>query len=358
MSTAATSPESPTQRDSYIPVFTGQPADYREWRKRIQLYHAKMALSNRRGEAVINLVSTLTGAAWRLMEDFDVTTAEKEGTFDGILKILDQHFEYDSRVQLPADFDAYFGLSRKSGQSLMEFVTLHNEHLKRLSKHGVDLPNAVQGWHLLRRCNITKEQKQLITLRAPQLEIAKVTEALYLVLGQDYKHTTQAGFHDRRGFGKGGRGRGYVAVDAADFEEPYNYGDGWTDEWGYYEGDDGSPSYYGGDDDEWDEADEFDAQAAYYQYEETNAEPSETALQDVDTYDEVYAAYVDARRRFSDLKLARGFLPVVALNDPAAGNLAPGVTSPQLLAAPLRRARRGNQRARASLPPTVTPRAP
>ena len=132
MSTAATSPESPTQRDSYIPVFTGQPADYREWRKRIQLYHAKMSLGNRRGEAVINLVSTLTGAAWRrLMEDSDVTTAEKEGAFEGILKILDQHFEYDSRVQLPADFDAYFGLSRRSGQSLMEFVTLHNEHLKQ-----------------------------------------------------------------------------------------------------------------------------------------------------------------------------------------------------------------------------------
>ena len=121
----------------------------------------------------------------------------------------------------------------------------------------------------------------------------------------------------------------HISVDAADSEELYNnYGDDWTDEWGYYEGDDGSPSYYGGDDDEWEDADEFDAQAAYYQYEETAGDPSETVLQDVDTYDEVYAAYVDARRRFSDLKLARGFLPVAALNDPTAGNLASGVTSP------------------------------
>ena len=52
-----------------------------------------MALSSRRVEAVINLVSTLTGAAWPLMEDFDVTTAEK--AFEQILKVLDQHFEYD-----------------------------------------------------------------------------------------------------------------------------------------------------------------------------------------------------------------------------------------------------------------------
>ena len=144
------------------------------------------------------------------------------------------------------------------------------------------------------------------------------------MLGQDYKHTTQTGFQDRRGFGKGGRSRGKVAVDAADSEEAYtqNYGEEWNDEWGYYEGDGGSPSYYGGDDDEWDETDEFDAQAAYYQYKESAEDPG-VPLQDVDTYDEVYAAYVDARRGFSDLKLACGFLPVVALNDPAAGNLAP-----------------------------------
>ena len=99
-----------------------------------------------------------------------------------------------------------------------------------------------------------------------------------------------------------------MAVDAAESEEAdtQNYGEEWDDEWGYYEGDDGSPSYYGGDDDDdddWDETDEFDAQAAYYQYEESTEDPS-VPLQDVDTYDEVYAAYVDARRRFSDLKLA------------------------------------------------------
>ena len=31
-------------------------------------------------------------------------------------------------------------------------------------------------------------------------------------------------------------------------------------------------------------------------------------------------------KRFSDLKLSRGYLPVVALSDPAAGNLSPGVS--------------------------------
>ena len=48
--------------------------------------------------------------------------------------------------------------------------------------------------------------------------------------------------------------------------------------------------------------------------------------QDVEAYDSVYAAYLDARKRFSELKLSRGYLSIVALSDPSAGNLSPGVS--------------------------------
>ena len=90
-----------------------------------------------------------------------------------------------------SNFDGYIGLSRRAGQTLLSFVTAHDELNRRLEKHNVALPDAVQGWHLLRKANLTREQKQLIALRAPQLE-KKVIEALYLVLGQDFK----AGGHD------------------------------------------------------------------------------------------------------------------------------------------------------------------
>lgn len=131
------------------------------------------------------------------VEDFDVSTADKEGTFDSLLKVLDQHFEYDARVQLPAGFDSYSGISHRAGQTLVEFVTLHSGHLKRLQKHKVDLLASVQGGHLLRSCNLSREQRQPKTLRAPQLEVTKVTEALYLVLGQDHKAAVNQGLGDR-----------------------------------------------------------------------------------------------------------------------------------------------------------------
>ena len=165
-----------------------------------------MLLTKRNGEAVLNIIGSLQGSAWRLVEDFNLDDCEKTTAFDSIIKLLDGHFEYDSRVQLPADFDGYFGLSRKPGQTLLSFISDHAEMHKKLEKHGVSLPSAVQGWHLLRRCGLTKEQRQLVTLRAPQLDLSKVVEALYLILGQDYKHGAAPAGHDRRwNRGKGGR---------------------------------------------------------------------------------------------------------------------------------------------------------
>jgi hypothetical protein len=69
----------------------------------------------------------------------------------------------------------------------LSFVSAHDECHRKLEKHNVSLPDAVQGWHLLRKANLTKEQRQLLTLRAPKMERQKVIEALYLLLGQDYK---------------------------------------------------------------------------------------------------------------------------------------------------------------------------
>ena len=44
----------------------------------------------------------------------------------------------------------------------------------------------MQGWILLRRANLTKEQHQLVLSQAPKLEKLRVQEALFMILGQDY----------------------------------------------------------------------------------------------------------------------------------------------------------------------------
>ena len=114
-----------------------------------------------------------------------------------------------------------------------------------------------------------------------------------------------------------GKGRGYAVYYEDDNQHE---ADDWADdndydhdyEGGYYEDEDYSQdpsptaadSYY-------DETfEDFDTDAAYYQTLE-DADPSEQA----EEYDSAYASYIDARRRFNEIKLSRGYLPIVALTD-------------------------------------------
>ena len=304
-------------RDSFIPLFSGQHSDYKEWRKRIKIYMM------RRHEAILNLIGSLTGTAWKVAESYDLEDLEKkkpEEHFDKLLKLLDTAFEYDNRVQLPADFDRYFvSLQRRPGQTLLQYVTEHDECLRRLSDHKIDLPRAVQGWHLLRKAGLTREQKQLIMTQAPTLDRMKVQEALYLVLGQDHKAATS---DHRRPFRGKGKGKGYVAEDEEDHDDypeddsPSShvyYEQSWDDTWNDF-GETDEIYYMDGE-----ESTAFDEDAVYYQEEQAVDMPY------VEEYDEAYAAYVDARKRFNDIKLSRGYLPIVALTESNA-NLAPGLS--------------------------------
>ena len=132
-------------KDTYIPLFSGAPQDYKEWRKRINIYYKKMELTNRKAEAVLNLIGSLQGTAWKLVEDFNLDDAGKDSAWRDILKKLDAAFQYDARVQLPNDFDSYFNLQRSPGQTLLQYVTTHDELYRKVSEHSVTLPVFAQA---------------------------------------------------------------------------------------------------------------------------------------------------------------------------------------------------------------------
>ena len=297
-------------KDSYIPVFDGQPSSYQEWRKRIGIYHLKMKLQKHTEESILNIIGLLQGTAWKLVEGFDLDKIDKEGTFDDLMKLLDNAFRSDSRVRLPQDFDAYFShLSGKPGETLLSYVTEHDEKLRKVQEHGIQIPDEVQGWLLLKKSNVTKEQKQMIITQAPKMEKLRIQEAVYLILGQDHRSAVSHD-HRRPGSGRLFRRGAYTAADQYDDDDDDHYD---VDDEAYveYEYD---PEYMAADD-SWVDDSQVDADAAYYENAEYDA--TEDAEYDVEAYDEAYAAYLDARRRFQDLKLSRGFYPVVALADQA-----------------------------------------
>ena len=115
---------------------------------------------------------------------------------------------------------------------------------------------------LLRRANLTKEQNQLVLTQAPKLEKLRVQEALFVILGQDYKSAVS---QDRRPFANNRfqRGKAFAAHDDENFDDSDICEDG------YYEYDDQyeTEAY----DESWAD-DSFDADAAYFQEDEAALE--------------------------------------------------------------------------------------
>ena len=107
-------------KDTYIPIFTNKPSDYREWRQRILLYKRKSDLNKKQKEATINLMTSLSGIAWKQIEGIAEKAAESEDGFMMILNELDKTFKYNDQVEMPRAFEKFFfGLHRREGQTMI-----------------------------------------------------------------------------------------------------------------------------------------------------------------------------------------------------------------------------------------------
>ena len=181
-------------------------------------------------------VDVSKGVAWRQVEhQVDELMDDADG-FKKTLELLDAAFRYDARVEMPRALEKFFySISRKSDQTLLTYASDHREALREVEKHGIQIPDNVSGWLLLRRSGLTTEQKQLIQSRCGDLKDYEVEQAMYYLLGQDYKTRVQPMMG-----GKGRRhrwqrsGQGYVAEEDAYYDDEWDYVDD-LDEDAYYE---------------------------------------------------------------------------------------------------------------------------
>ena len=224
-------------KDSYIPIFTNRPADYREYRARIMLYKQKMDLQKRPKEATINLLTSLSDIAWRQVEHLAATAPEAADGFDQVLRVLDKTFKYDDRVEMPKAIDRFFyQLGRRNEQTLMSYTADYREAYRDLQKHKIKLPEEVCAWILLKRSGLSAEQRQMVmTQVGTDMTEANVEEAFYLLYGQDYRGRAHFGNSSpARGKGKGSKSwypRRGQAYNVNENDEIYDV----DDETAYYE---------------------------------------------------------------------------------------------------------------------------
>ena len=302
-------PESASSDKFFVPKFDNTTVGYKEWRKRIQLYAHRQKLQGRSRETALNVLSVLEGAAWRQCEDLELSELEREDGIQTILRRLDAQWQYDERVEMPEAFEKFFfRLVRKQGQSLLDFCSEFNQALRELKKFKIELPQEVSGWLMLRRAALSKEQQLMIqTHIGTTLTLTAVEPALYLILGQDHKH---AHVPQRRNplQQQQGRWKPRQLVHAVVDEEPEDSA-AWDQlDQTYYEAEDVTEDWFDDPDDTyWQEDDEaffYDAMSV-----------DDSSLFDTEDFDQVYAAYTDAKQRMQQLRQSRGFYPVVAMVD-------------------------------------------
>ena len=324
-SAAAASNAPDITKDNFIPLFNNNPKDYKEWRSRITLYGKKMALQQKSKEATINLLTSLNGVAWRQVEHSVDKLADDATGFEKTLKILDAAFKYDSRVEAPRALENFFyNTNRRPEQTLLAYCTEHRERLREVEKHGIQISDSINGWLLLRRANLSAEQRQLVLAQCgDDTKVLKVEEVLYFLFGQDFK--TKSWSKPQYSWNRHRSQRAYVAEESDLFED--------EDAFAY--------------DDQPDTSLAFESnEAMYYEYDDAydmeNYDGGEEAFETFDqTYqeeddhdlemEEAYSTYLDARKRFAEIRASRGYWPVVAVPPDSAApapSQAPSTSSP------------------------------
>lgn len=177
--------------DNYVPTFSGRQSDYREFRKRCDIYSAKMKIAKRQSETVFNIATLLAGRAWDVVEDLTVDELSAPDAYDKVFGRLDATFKYEPITELPSDFESFFiGLQRRGGQTVQDYQTEFMRVERRLTNtHKIQLPEKVRAWWFLRRSGLSKEQRQLVLtqLGESNLTLDRTMKAMNFIIGQDTK---------------------------------------------------------------------------------------------------------------------------------------------------------------------------
>ena len=234
---------------------------------------------------------------------------------------------------MPRAFEKFFfNLTRQPTETLLSYTTEHREHLREIEKFGVKIPTAVSGWLMLRRAGLTVEQRQLTqTYVGATMDELKIEEAMFLLFDQDYRRTSN---EPSRGFRGKGTSTGAPRWSSRRGHSAYIAMDGTTgDDDGDYDHDEvyATEEYEAQDYDLIDEetGEPWETEDMYWQEDWSEDAYYEHLGEDAfdDDYEEVYATYLDARRRFADLTAARGFWPVMAV-PPTTSSSSPMTSQP------------------------------
>lgn len=251
--------------------FDGSDAStYRKWRRKAELMLLTLPTTFEKSRWGPKLCEYIAGEAEELVEHISIQDLCKENGYKLVLRALDE--KYAKRKEEEAQFylkEYLYKDTIKQGETYRQCVVRHETTYRRLAEHGIDLPEQVKGWLLLKKLVLDSTQEALVlTSTGGSLKYNDVTTSLTKVMPEG-KCLTNPKHKDV-----------FLHEELESYESPEAHG-------------------FAADE----EAEVFEAIADIIQ--EQDGEEEEDAL-------EVYETYAEVRKKIQSKKVSRGFRPTAS----------------------------------------------
>ena len=115
-----------------------------------------------------------TGIRERVFEELEVSDLKKEVGMKTLTDYLDKNLGKDDLVDPLEKFEDFEDYTRRSGQSINDYVAEFDQEYNKLGKLKMELPSAILAFKLLRRGNITQEERLLVLTGMNYMEKEKL----------------------------------------------------------------------------------------------------------------------------------------------------------------------------------------
>ena len=103
-----------------------------------------------------------TGIRERVFEELELSDLKKEDGMKTLTDYLDKNLGKDDLVDSLEKFEDFEDYTRRSGQSINDYVAEFDQKYNKLRKLKMELPSAILAFKLLKRANITQEERLLV----------------------------------------------------------------------------------------------------------------------------------------------------------------------------------------------------
>lgn len=177
---AAGSKDDDGTKKQFLGVFDGSNAgDYRRWRRRAELYLRGLATTVPEKKWGARLLEHLSGEAEELMGHLPLEKIIDYEGYKNVLALLDEKYKELEGHELQRVLKEYFyEITIKPQETYRNFTGLETSY-RALVRHGVQLPDEVRGWFLMRKLSLDATvEAMVLTSSGGSIKYDQVVKAI------------------------------------------------------------------------------------------------------------------------------------------------------------------------------------